>query len=175
MTRRRWQRVVVLVLSAALSAGLVACGGGDGGVAQDAEPNIAPFDDVSLPDSLLGLRVGKEDIGSALAKVRRTYVDESALFALRSEDQLVQATLQVNRFEAKERYRATSFQRTIVNQLGTSAPVATRMGSRTVWRTTGANQMVAVWFDGRVMYLLAIRGDFDRPRSLIRELVEREQ
>lgn len=160
-------RVWVTVLVAALT--LTACAG-------DPKVQAAPRRPVEqlkvdLPSELAGLNVKGEDITKALTTVRPSYVKGTALFSLRSEADLVQATLQVNRLKDDERYVSSEFRRTIVNQLGSTPPRATQLGEQTVYRTSGSKLALAVWFDGKSMYLLSIRDDFPRPRTLIRALV----
>lgn len=127
---------------------------------------------MEMPPELLGLKVQSEEISDALEVVRPSYVAEAALYSLRTPDDLVQATLQVSRFRDEERFQTTRFRRTIINQLGATPPIATRMGDKTLWRTSGSKLALAVWFEGKFMYLVSIRDDFDRPRTLMRTLLE---
>ena len=129
---------------------------------------------MQLPAEILGLKVQQEQISEALQEVRPSYVAEAALYSLRTPDDLLQASLQVSRFKDEKRYLTDEFRRTIINQLGASPPRATRMGDRVVWRTSGSNLALAVWFEGKFMYLLSIRDNFDRPRSLIRTMLEQK-
>jgi hypothetical protein len=157
------RRVVGLVLVCSLFAGGCGLGGSDG----EAGAHVQALEADRLPTELLGMTTRREDVGAALAQFRPAYAEAAALYSFRTDD-LVQATLQIARFLPTERYRSPEFQRTVVNQLGTSAPQTSVMGSRTVYRTSGTKQTVAVWFDGARMYLLAIRDDFTRPRALTR-------
>jgi hypothetical protein len=161
-----------------IAAGLFAlllissCGGDDG--TQVRSRSKVGLLSVQLPPEVLGLKVQQEEIANALDEVRPSYVAEAALYSLRTPDDLLQASLQVSRFKDEKRYQTSEFRRTIITQLGASPPRATRMGDRVVWRTSGSNLALAVWFEGKFMYLLSIRDDFDRPRSLIRTLLEQK-
>lgn len=148
---------------------LSACGDETESNAASTEKKIKVLD-LALPAEIQGLKVQQEDVSATLNQVHPSYVEETGLYSLRTPDDLVQATLQINRFPDEERYETSQFRRTIVTQLGSSPPIATRMGKRTVWRSTGSNQTLALWFQGKWMYLLSVRNDVDRPRSLIREL-----
>ena len=148
-----------------------ACGG-DAVVASAAGPEIDQLPADVLPSKLSGLRVQHEDVGVELKQVRRSYAQAAGLWSLRRDDDRVQATLEVVRFFDEPRYSSNAFRRTIVNQIGTSRPVETRMGSRPVYRTTGTKQTVALWFSGRHMLLLSIRDDLTTPRTLIRRALE---
>lgn len=162
-------RRAVLTAASAATLALLGCGS-KAEVATSARPiEVLP---INLPDDIVGLKVRNEDIAGALKEVRPSYVRQAALFSLRSPDDLVQATLQVSRFRDERRYKTSGFRRTIINQLGSSTPRETRMGEHTVWRTSGSKLALAVWFEGDSMYLLSIRDDFDRPRTLIRTFID---
>lgn len=163
-SRRAFRRSLVFVVV----VGLAGCGGSD-----DAGPpprRIAALD-ADVPGRILGLEVRREDVTKALEQFKPAYVEAAALYSLRSEE-LVQATLQIARVAADLEHDPAAFRRAVVDQVGSSAPRATVMGERTVYRTTGTKQSVAVWFEGRTMYLLAVRDDFGKPRTLIRTIVD---
>lgn len=161
--KRFWFAAAVAVFS------LAACSGDPKAAAAPRRP-VEQLK-VDLPMELAGLNVKSEDITKALTTVRPSYVKGTALFSLRSDADLVQATIQVNRLKDDKRYVTKEFRRTIVNQLGSSPPRATQMEEQTVYRTSGSKLALAIWFDGKSMYLLSIRDDFSRPRTLIRALV----
>jgi hypothetical protein len=158
-----------VVVTVALVATVVGCGRGGTDVGTH---KVKPIERLSLPAEIVGLKVSQENVGGALRKVNRTYVDAAGLVSMRTPDNLVQATLQINRFQRVSRYRTASFRRTVASQLGSTEPQPTRMEANIVWRTTGTKQVVAVWFRDLTMYRLAIRDDFDQPRTLIRALVD---
>ena len=168
-------RVVVSVLSGlAVAALLSGCGRSDA-TPSAATPGkaVQALDLPSLPSDLLGLAVKKEDVAEPVAKVPATFIDGLALYSLR-HDELVQATLQVTRFNRRADVGSDKFRLAVVNQIGSSTPRPFRLGGRTVYLTTGTKQSIAVWFSGRYMLLLASRADYDEPRTLLRKALELE-
>ena len=158
-------------LACAALALCAACGGG--AIAQSAKgPDIDELPAKLLPASLGGLHVRAEDVRVELKQARRSYAQAVGLWSLRRDDDRVQATLEVVRFFDDPRYSSRAFRQTIVNQIGSSRPVETRMGDHPVYRTTGTKQTVALWFSGRNMLLLSIRDDLKTPRALIRRALE---
>lgn len=162
------RKLVVLVLLGSL--GLGACGGGEDVVAKAGGP-VEPLE-ITLPPELVGLKVESEKVTAALENFRPSYVESAALYSFRGEKDLVQATLQVARFRDEDRNRSATFRNSILAQFGSTRPRASRMGDVTVYRTTQTKQVVATWFDGLDWYLLSVREEFDRPRTLIRETLE---
>jgi len=162
------RKVVALVLLGSL--GLGACGGGEDVVAKAGGP-VEPLE-ITLPPELVGLKVESEKVTAALENFRPSYVESAALYSFRGDKDLVQATLQVARFRDEERNRSSAFRNSILAQFGSTPPRATRMGDVTVYRTTQTKQVVATWFDGLDWYLLSVRDEFDRPRTLMRETLE---
>ena len=164
----RWP--IALLVLCALGA---SCGGSTVvASAKGAEIKELPAD--IMPPKLSGLNVRHEDVEVELKQVRRSYAQAAGLWSLRRADDRVQATLEIVRFFDEPRYSSAAFRRTIVNQIGSSRPVETRMGDRAVYRTTGTKQTVALWFSGRHMLLLSIRDDLRTPRALIRRAIEVE-
>ena len=53
-----------------------------------------------------------------------------------------------------------------------SAPRTERLGTDTVYLTTGTKQSIAVWFKDRYLFVLATRADYDEPRTLLRKALE---
>jgi hypothetical protein len=84
------------------------------------------------------------------------------------------ATLQVSRFNDGADVDSDKFRRTVVNQIGSTAPRTVRLGDQTVYLTTGTKQSIGVWFKGRYLFVLASRADFDEPRTLLRKALEIE-
>jgi hypothetical protein len=162
------KRLAALLLLAGTTLG--ACGGGEDVVAK-AGGAVEPLE-VALPGELVGLKVEQEKVDDALENFRPSYVDSAALFSFRGDKDIVQATLQVARFRDEERNRSSQFRNSIIAQFGSTRPRATKMGDVTIFRTTQTKQTVATWFDGLDWYLLSIRDDFDRPRTLMRETLE---
>jgi hypothetical protein len=123
------------------------------------------------PGDLLGLAIKKEDVAEPVSRVPATFIDGLALYSLRHDD-LVQATLQVTRFNSRAKVASATFRQAVVNQIGSSTPRPFRLGPKTVYLTTGTKQSIAVWFSGRYMLLLASRSDYDEPRTLLRKALE---
>lgn len=165
------RRPVIALLALALLAG--ACGGNEDVVTEAGGP-VEPLDDISLPTEMTGLKVGEEKVDEALENFRPSYVAGAALYSFRTDDEkeLVQATLQIARFRDEERNRSDAFRQSILTQFGSTRPRETRMGDTIVYRTTQTKQTVAIWFDDLDWYLLSIRDEFDRPRTLMREVLE---
>ena len=165
-------RIPLLLGAAAVAALLAGCGRSD---AARAEPTpgkaVKVLELPGIPAELLGLRVAKEDVAEPVSRVDSAFIDGLALYSLRSED-LVQATLQVSRFNDGADPGSKKFKEGVVNQIGSSKPRPFRIGSRTVYLTTGTKQSIAVWFTGRHMFVLASRADYDEPRTLLRRALE---
>ncbi len=168
MMRRPASVVVALALAAAALAG---CGRSDAATEPVAGKKVKVLELSSLPTEILGLAVQKEDVAGSVAKVNSTFIDALGLWSLRSDD-LVQATLQVSRFSDGARYDKADFRQSVVNQIGSARPRTFRLGSRTVYLTTGTKQSIAVWFKGAYLFVLASRSDYDEPRTLLRAALE---
>jgi hypothetical protein len=174
MIRRPASVVVALALVAGALAG---CGRSDAAVDPVAGKKVKVLELSSLPTEILGLAVQKEDVAGSVAKVNSTFIDALGLWSLRtaSSEQggdLVQATLQVSRFSDGARYDKADFRQSVVNQIGSARPRTFRLGSRTVYLTTGTKQSIAVWFKGAYLFVLASRSDYDEPRTLLRAALE---
>lgn len=126
-----------------------------------------------VPDEVLGLKVSKEET-SAVQGAKSAFVDSIGLYSLRSDD-LLQATLQVSRFTKDAKVKSESFRTGVVQQIGSSTPQAVQMDGTTIYLTTGKRQTVAVWFQGRYLYILGTREEYATPRALLRELVTVKQ
>lgn len=163
------KRFSVVVLALALALG--ACGGGEDVVTKAGGP-VEPLDDIKLPPQIVGLNVAEEKVTEALENFRPSYVAGAALYSFRGDKDLVQATLQIARFRDEPRNKSNGFRQSILTQFGSTRPRTTRMGDTVVYRTTQTKQTVAIWFDDLDWYLLSIRDEFDRPRTLMRETIE---
>lgn len=163
------KRLVPALLT--LSVLLAGCGGAEDVVTKAGGP-VEPLDDVQLPPEVVGLKVAREKVEDALENFRPSYVAGAALYSFRGDKDLVQATLQIARFRDEPRNRSNSFRQSILAQFGSTRPRSTRMGDTVVYRTTQTKQVVAIWFDDLDWYLLSIRDEFDRPRTLMRETLE---
>lgn len=161
----------VAALALVLAALLGACGGNEDVVTKAGGP-VEPLDDIQLPTQIVGLNVAEEKVTEALESFRPSYVAGAALYSFRGDKDLVQATLQIARFRDEPRNRSNDFRQSILTQFGSTRPRITRMGDTVVYRTTQTKQTVAIWFDDLDWYLLSIRDEFDRPRTLMRETLE---
>ncbi len=159
-------RIALAALAATYLLGAVACSGGADEA--DAETEAARL---RLPQQIVGLQVGAEKVGAGLKKVDRPYVDTVAVFSLR-EDDLLRASLQVDRFNRAARPGDRDFQQTIVGTIGGSSPVRLRVSDEEVFATTASDQTVFTWFDGGGMLVLAVQKDFAFPRTLLRRMVD---
>ena len=166
-------RVVLSLLAGLAVAGLLSACGRSDAFPSAATPGkaVQALDLAGLPSDLLGLAVKKEDVAEPVSKVPATFIDGLALYSLR-HNELVQATLQVTRFNHSADVGSEKFRLSVVNQIGSSTPRPFRLGGRTVYLTTGTKQSIAVWFSGRYMLLLASRADYDEPRTLLRKALE---
>lgn len=166
-------------LAGTFTAGALALGvllssacGSDGAAAGTSGDDIEKMD-VTLSGEILGLEVAGEDVTEKIAGVERSYLNGMALYSLREND-IVKATLQIGRFNDDAEYRTSNFRRAIVNQIGGVRPQTVRLGDETVFLTKGTKQDITVWFRDRYMFVLAVRDDYEYPRSLIREALEIE-
>ena len=165
MIRAAVARVVVL---AALAAGTAACGGG-GATAEARE--ITTLDPGMLGRRVLDLDVAVENVTDELARETDVYVDALTLFSLR-RDELLMATMQVARLDDRARVEDAGFRRAFVTNLGGTEPRQVRLGEQQLWTTTGNDQELAVWFDGSYLFVLSTRKDYERPRQLLRTMLD---
>jgi len=112
--------------------------------------------------------VEQEDVGEELDDVERPYVDSVAVFSLREADDLLQATLQVSRFNSRARPDDAGFRGSIVSTVGSTRPREIVVGGRTVSVTSASSQDVFVWFTETGLFVLSISKDFPFPRTLLR-------
>ena len=134
-------------------------------------PKIKQLDTDLVPARMLGLDVTREDMSESFEGVEDAFLSEVGLYGLRRND-LLQATLQISRFRDNAPLDKSSFQSSLVNQIGGSRAQAFRMGDATVYRTTGRKQVISVWFEEQTMFVLSVRDTFEQPRSLLRESLE---
>lgn len=167
MTRR--MRALLLLPTVLLLLASAACSGEDQAEATTTD-DVRALDADFVPSTILGLAVDPEET-EGLGDVSRSYVEAIRLFSLRDGDQLV-ATLQVGRFGSGVKWAERKFQRSVLNQIGANAPDPVRVGDRIVYVTTGVKQRLAVWFTEGHLFVLGMREEFDRPRTLLREAME---
>ena len=169
---RFWPRLTAGALVVMLAVLTAACGGGDD-TAAPTKIELLPND--LLPASMAGLRVAPEDIaGTVKGAKRQSYLDSAGLYSFRTEDDLLQATLQVSRFDDKARYHDPDFRQSVLLQIGSTVPRAFRMGDQTVYLSTGRRQNVVIWFKDKYLFVLSTREEFGRPRTLLREAIDLE-
>lgn len=163
-------RVVPVAASIAVLT-MVACGGKRG--VEAASPKVETAG-ISLPRQLLGLQVGAEDVSKKLALAKRPYIDSVGLFSFREND-LVRATFQVSRFNRLANPGSSSFRSSIIGLVGSSQPQQVRVGDTIVYVTTGNEQNIYVWFEGRGFFVLTSHREYEFPRTLLRRLLELNQ
>lgn len=170
MTHRPgWRRLAAAVaVIATLAAG--ACGGNET-VEGTSGKQIDQLPKDLVPGQLLDLAVTQEDMSKSLEGVERAYLDGIGLYALRSKD-LVQATLQINKFNEEARAEDAGFRQLLVQQISGQRPRQFRVGDDTVYVTTGTKQQISVWFRGDYSFVLAIRDDYPTPRTLLRRTLD---
>jgi hypothetical protein len=165
------RRLRLLGAVVAATVALAGCARSDASVTPTPGKAVKALEIPNLPSDLLGLAIAKEDVSKDLAKVPSAFIDSLSLYSLRHND-LVQATLQVSRFNDGADVAADKFRQTVVNQIGSSAPRTVRLGGSTVYLTTGTKQSIGVWFKDRYLFVLATRADYDEPRTLLRKALE---
>jgi hypothetical protein len=164
---KRWLCAALTVVA----LGATACGDDSSAPEGLRGKDIEELDADLVPGEVFGLQVTKEKITDALAEAENSYVESAALFAFRSAD-LLQATLQVSRFSDEADPGSSRFRSQLVNQIGGTRPQQIRVGQDNVYLSRGNRQRIAVWFKGESFYILSTREDFDRPRGLLRQVLE---
>ncbi len=168
----RWKRVVALVAAAATLAVGAGCGDTDA-AANEATPSkrIRQLEPGLVPSEMLGLTVTQEDQRATLDRAERSYVDAVGLYSFRFAD-LLQATLQVSRFNDNADFRSNGFRQALINQIGGSRPRPVRVGDETVYLTTATKQRIFIWFREQHLMILSTRDEYPQPRTLLREALE---
>jgi hypothetical protein len=147
---------------------LSSCGGGEEATSRVAATRPV----VTLPSQILGLKVKVENVSSQIAGVNSSYLDGVGLFSFRETDKLLRATLQVSRFNDVAEPEKARFRDAIVAQLGSTVPLALRVGEDRVYLTSGSEQNIFSWFDPNGFYVLSVRSDYPFPRTLLRKLLD---
>lgn len=165
------RRLLASVALAAAVGSTAACADPD-----DALLQATPADRIEqlpadlVPASVLGLDVRQEDMTATIGKAQRSFIDGVGMWSMRRDD-LVQATLQVTRFNPNARPEDPGFRQSVVQQIGGSVAQEVRVGEETVFLTTANRQTLGVWFEDDYFFVLAVRQEFDRPRTLLREAI----
>lgn len=166
---KRWRRIAAVVaIVPALALG--ACGD-DGAGASSATPKsqIRTLRPDLLTGDILGLTIGPESMGEALAKADRSFADAVGLYGFRDPDNVLQATLQVTRLNQNAEHESEEFRRRLVSDLGGSIPKPIKVGADTVYVARRTEQLRAVWFRDRYVFVLSSRDTFRFPFALLRE------
>lgn len=130
---------------------------------------------VEVPSQILGLSVTQEDVSDQVFPFKnRSYLDTFGLFSMREGD-LLRATLQMGRFGQVAEEGDDIFRRQIIGLMGTSTPREILVGDRAVWSSTGSQQSVFAWFEGRGFYVLTVHKEFPFELTLLRKLMSLEQ
>ena len=169
-TFHRFVLAPTLAIAALTSA---ACGGDDASDESTAAKDIEQLRADLVSGDILGLQTRQEDQKATLENAKRSYVDAVGLYSLRREE-LLQATLQITRFNENADFEDRGFRRSLLDKIGGSAPREVRMGADTVYMTSGTRQKISVWFRGRYLFILSTRDEFEQPRTLLREALEIE-
>lgn len=165
----RGAAVGLVALTALLASG---CGGASpASAAATPTAKIRPLRAGVLPDEVLGLKVAPEDMSAQLKAVARSYAETVGMYSLRKDD-LLQATLQITKFNDKARWQSAAFRTQVISQVGGSVPQPVKVGPDTVYLTRGTKQSLAVWFRGPYLFVLATREEYLQPRALLREMLK---
>jgi hypothetical protein len=132
---------------------------------------IAQIESTAVPAQILDLIVQREDQTATIARADKSYMDSVGLFSLRSGE-LLQATLQISKFNDKAGYQDSGFRDSLLSQIGGSKPKAVRMGDQTVYLTSGTKQRIFVWFRDNYLLILSTREEYPTPRTLLRAALE---
>jgi hypothetical protein len=161
-------RLIACLVALSLAA---ACGSASS-AEEFAAKEVETFGADLLPSTLLDLNVKVEEVART-DSVKAPFVDGIGLYSLR-DGELLQGTLQVSRFAEAAEPESARFRQSVVAQIGSTVPKAYRMGSETVYLTTGKRQSIAVWFRDRHFFVLSTRDQYDTPRALLRAALEVE-
>lgn len=165
----RWAvRIAGLALAVALAS---SCGDGSGDEATPAS-QIQRLGPDLVPGELLGLTVAPEDMSASLAKAERSYASAVGLFGLRDRDDVLQATLQVTRFNDEADHDDDRFRDQLLARIGGSLPRKVRVGDDPVFVLRGTRQALSVWFRGGYFFVLSTRERYETPRALLRVALE---
>ena len=154
-----------------IAATFGACGSDDGLDQGTGKVELIKSD--RIPGEVMGLQVQSEDISKTLSELKRSWAEAVGLYSFRREE-LVQATLQINRFNDDADYDDSGFRRQILQQIGGTQPREIQVGEEDVFVTQSTKQVLAIWFEEEHLFVLSIRQDFEKPRTLLRSALELE-
>lgn len=162
-------RHLVGVAAATLLFG-AACGTG--------EPEGTAAKDIrQLPQDLvggtyLGLIPQREDIkGPLSSQEANAYVEAVGLYSLRNNERL-EATLQISKLSSQARPDEVEFQQQVAAQIGGTKVQAFVMGGHNVYRSSQRKQSLSSWFRDDYFMILSVRDTYEKPRGLLRVLLE---
>ena len=167
------RRLVAAIVTSVLAIVPVACNGSPKVDRSETATQVTTAG-IRLPSQLLGLQVKPEDVSKQFDKTKRAYVSNVGLFSLREKD-LVRATLEVGRFNSLARPQDPGFRARIINRLGTTKPETLLVGTTSVYATSGTDQNIYAWFEGRGFYVLTTHREYEFPRTLLRRIIEAKQ
>lgn len=149
------------------------CGNEASPVRVGAEPQVEAAG-ISLPGQIIGLQLREENVDEKLEEVDRAYLDSVGLFSLREND-LLRATLQVGRLNALAEPNSASFRNQIIDLLGSTRPTPIQVNGQIVYLTTGNEQSIFAWFEGRGFFVLNVHREYPFPRTLLRQILSLKQ
>ena len=136
------------------------------------EPTVKPAS-FHMPDKVLDLKVKAEDANGVVSQEKGSLASqEIGFYSLRRADNFLQATIEIVRFRPDSGYQSSDFQGGLVDQIGLTRPQTLRVGSVMVHVSASKGLANAIWFRGPFMFVLAIRSEFDRPKSLLRAALD---
>lgn len=128
---------------------------------------------VKSPNTLAGLRVQTANPCSTFLTARGSRaLNGIALLTLRQSDNLLIATLEVGRFEPAAPVSDPSFRSQVIVGIGDVTPRQLQVGGQTVYTSASPGLQLLTWIRGRYLYVLAIRGTFGFPKSLLRDSLQ---
>ena len=128
---------------------------------------------VQTPATMGGLVVGREDpCGDFQASNPSRALNAVALFSMREPTQLLIATLQVGRFSSAAPLGDSGFRDDVISQIGSTAPEPLWLDGHEVFATSTTGLVLICWFKSRYLFILAVRNNFDQPKSILRDALK---
>jgi hypothetical protein len=128
---------------------------------------------ILTPATMGGLTVGREDpCGDFQSSNTARALNGVALFSLREPTQLLIATLEVGRFAPSAPIGDAGFRDGVISQIGSTAPQPLWLDGHEVFATSTTGLTLICWFKGRYMFVLAVRNNYDQPKSILRDALK---
>lgn len=128
---------------------------------------------VHAPNTLSGLKVTNENPCATFLEARGDRaLDAVALLAIRQNDNLLIATLEVGRFKPSAPIGDSAFQSGVVDSIGDALPQVLSVGSDTVYTSSSPGLVLISWIRGRYLYVLAVRVTYGFPKALLRDALK---